>query len=454
MYEGNAEKIIKFTPSLFKTLLVLLIILPIISMSMGFDLGLITHSHIRQSLYLALYQWSIALIAVVILLLSTIDYLLSKNNLMWVLGTSFLFSAYFYMSSILWNTWVYQSLLDAENVHAYIWLFANSLTGGLLISGMLFPKGSSQNNIQIILLILLLPLSEYFLITLLHASHLFPIIVFPEHFIKNPTGFINFAVHISLILTIFFKKVCQNLIARGMVYYAWGQCIMSLYVTFVLVRHYESNYFGSLFLQLCSYLMILFALISRYAASYAQALKTQENIRQEKDKFKQLASRDHLTNLHNRRAFEETAERLLALSKRHQRRSALLFLDIDNFKTINDQINHEAGDEVLRQMANRLKCLFRQEDVCARLGGDEFAIFIPEIINAASVNQIISKLMKQLSYPYFLDGTQLSVTVSLGVALYPEDGDCLQSLLQKADEAMYRVKLKGKKGFAFYSEIH
>ncbi len=176
-------------------------------------------------------------------------------------------------------------------------------------------------------------------------------------------------------------------------------------------------------------------------------------LKQTQDRLNWLSYYDDLTGLANRRLFTDRIEQMLALSHRHQQSMALLFLDIDRFKTINDSLGHAAGDEVLKETALRLQAQLRDSDIAARMGGDEFTLALPDAdANAAEV--VAKKLLQNLLSPYVLNDQQFILGSSIGIAIYPQDGKDAETLLQHADTAMYFAK-KTKKGYAFCSsDLH
>lgn len=156
-----------------------------------------------------------------------------------------------------------------------------------------------------------------------------------------------------------------------------------------------------------------------------------------------LAYRDTLTQLPNRLSLHE----LLALELAHARRNrgglGVLFVDLDEFKQVNDRFGHAAGDEVLRQTAARLRTNLREADTIARLGGDEFAVLLPGAADSADAERVARKLLDALDEPIRCDGQELRVRASIGIALYPGDGATPDDLLRRADEAMYQAKQRG-----------
>jgi diguanylate cyclase (GGDEF)-like protein len=165
-----------------------------------------------------------------------------------------------------------------------------------------------------------------------------------------------------------------------------------------------------------------------------------------------LASHDSLTRLPNREMFNGLLHHAIEAACRHRRRFAVLFIDLDRFKVINDSLGHDAGDILLVEIANRLRQTLRSSDVVARLGGDEFVVILEEAAESHDVERIASNLLSVLSQPLQLSGHECHATASIGIAMYPADGPDAQTLTKNADMAMYLAKEDGKNGFRFFTK--
>ncbi|GGK93838.1 EAL domain-containing protein [Deinococcus radiotolerans] len=164
-----------------------------------------------------------------------------------------------------------------------------------------------------------------------------------------------------------------------------------------------------------------------------------------------LAQHDTLTDLPNRVLLRDRIAQATRLARRRGVNFAVLFLDLDHFKDVNDSLGHHVGDELLREVARRLLGSLRASDTVSRQGGDEFIILLPDVHDPAHVQTVIRKLMSAVTAPYVVEGQTLHVTVSVGAALYPADGDGPDDLLKHADAAMYRAKADGRNRHHFYS---
>lgn len=165
-----------------------------------------------------------------------------------------------------------------------------------------------------------------------------------------------------------------------------------------------------------------------------------------------LAYHDGLTGLPNRSLFSKLLSQSIHQAHRHNRQLAVLFLDLDHFKHINDTLGHEAGDQLLQEVANRLKACLRDSDTVARLGGDEFVVLLPELDEGKYVSTVAQKILSAVARSFTLMGEEFRVTASIGISTYPQDGLDEQTLTKNADIAMYQAKEEGKNNFQFYSE--
>ncbi len=173
--------------------------------------------------------------------------------------------------------------------------------------------------------------------------------------------------------------------------------------------------------------------------------------REAEERMRSLVYRDSLTGLPNRRLFEDRLAIALAHAHRYRHRIALVFIDLDRFKQVNDTLGHAAGDELLRAVARRLRSCVREADTVARLAGDEFTLLLPGLNYAEDVGAISRKLLDALRRPFVIGGQEVRVTSSGGIALYPEDGEDGETLLRSADTAMYRAKERGRDDFQLFS---
>jgi diguanylate cyclase (GGDEF)-like protein len=168
------------------------------------------------------------------------------------------------------------------------------------------------------------------------------------------------------------------------------------------------------------------------------------------DTIKKLAYHDPLTGLPNRTLFSDRFAMAVAQSKRYHKKTALIMLDLDHFKDVNDNLGHIVGDELLKEVSGRLMSILRKTDTVCRMGGDEFALIVPEVVSKKSVEEVIRRILVAVRKPFTLHGFVGKITASLGIAIYPEDGENLETLIKHADTAMYEVKKDERNNYLYY----
>ena len=189
-----------------------------------------------------------------------------------------------------------------------------------------------------------------------------------------------------------------------------------------------------------------------YTGTYGVARDvTERKVAEETISFQ--AYHDLLTKLPNRALLRDRLSLAINQAKRDNEKLAVMFLDLDRFKNINDSLGHMIGDELLQQVSARLKDCIRQGDTLARFGGDEFTLMLPKLTNGRDdASKLADKIINTLKLPFYIDNHELYVSASIGIAMYPEDGTNMDSLVKHADVAMYHVKGQGKNGHKFYSD--
>ena len=189
---------------------------------------------------------------------------------------------------------------------------------------------------------------------------------------------------------------------------------------------------------------------SRDALERAVAERTAE-LREANARARHLADHDALTGLPNRRLLEDRLTQALALSYRNRKQTAVMFVDLDRFKAVNDLLGHAAGDILLKEVAQRLVRQLRVGDTICRIGGDEFVVVLPELKRAADAAQVARKVLEQLSQPLMVEERELIVTPSIGIAVFPDDGRDAETLIRNSDAAMYHAKELGRANYQFFT---
>ncbi len=188
-------------------------------------------------------------------------------------------------------------------------------------------------------------------------------------------------------------------------------------------------------------------LTTHYVGVFSDITKARES----QDKLDHLAHHDPLTALPNRLLFHDRLHHALQHASRNHEQLALLFIDLDRFKNVNDTLGHHIGDELLKQVSKALQARLREGDTLARLGGDEFIVLLEDIDNQFGASLVAEKLVQMFEQPFMVAGHELFVTCSVGISLFPDDATDLNMLIRNADVAMYQAKARGRNGYSFYT---
>ncbi|KTD73416.1 GGDEF domain-containing protein [Legionella tucsonensis] len=186
-----------------------------------------------------------------------------------------------------------------------------------------------------------------------------------------------------------------------------------------------------------------------YMIIQIQNIDAQKKAEQE---LKYIAYHDVLTGLANRKQLELSFEHALTYAKRHQKQIAIMFLDLDYFKEVNDHLGHYIGDKLLIETGKRLKSSLRETDIIARQGGDEFIVALTELSDIDQVINVAKKILISIAKPITIKNHEISITASIGISLYPQHGDDLYTLIKLADEALYEIKTTGKNNFLLFNK--
>ncbi|HEX2024789.1 MAG TPA: EAL domain-containing protein [Actinomycetota bacterium] len=222
--------------------------------------------------------------------------------------------------------------------------------------------------------------------------------------------------------------------------------VFELYLPYAPIQRSIDDGTRRIYLVLGTGLLVLYAGLFRLMARAARTM------RQQAAENERLTLRDPLTELPNRALFRERAEQAIRSARRSGSLVALMVLDLDRFRLINDTLGHEAGDALLSKIGSRLQTALRETDTVARLGADEFAILLPEVADRAAASLTADRLLKTLEFPFPIGGVSVEVEASVGVALFPDHGDEFDELIQRADGAMYAAKDAGTRYELFVEE--
>jgi diguanylate cyclase (GGDEF)-like protein/PAS domain S-box-containing protein len=187
-------------------------------------------------------------------------------------------------------------------------------------------------------------------------------------------------------------------------------------------------------------------------ANYIEIFSDISERKEREERVRHLAHHDALTGLPNRVLLTDRIMQAISLAQRHETLVAVMFLDLDRFKNVNDSLGHSIGDKLLREVAARLKTAMRASDTVSRLGGDEFVILMPEVADQGAIAVAARKVLEAVGQPYSIDGHELMSTPSMGISVYPGDGPDVETLLRNADAAMYHAKESGRNNYQFFTQ--
>lgn len=204
--------------------------------------------------------------------------------------------------------------------------------------------------------------------------------------------------------------------------------------------------YGKMWIMLAA---VTLALVSGAVWQYRRVRRIMHQAAESNAEMRHLANHDALTGLPNRRLLQDRLDAHIASAGKDGRSLAVMYLDLDGFKKVNDTIGHDAGDELLQSVARRLKAGIRASDTVARIGGDEFIVVVPELDGPATVAQIAGTLVDAISRPYSIKGRTISVSTSIGISVYPDNASSSSELMNIADQALHQAKTSGKNRYRF-----
>jgi len=175
--------------------------------------------------------------------------------------------------------------------------------------------------------------------------------------------------------------------------------------------------------------------------------------KQTEERLTYLATRDLLTGFPNRTLFDDRLTLAIAHAQRSKKKLTVILFDLDKFKEVNDTMGHKAGDQLLKAVSKRMKNLLRKSDTIARMGGDEFLFLLPEISHIEDATKIAQKIIDSFKSPFTIDHQKIHITTSIGIVLYPQDGEDADTLIKNADIAMYQAKKEGWNNYQFYKKL-
>ncbi|KTC66422.1 sensory box protein (plasmid) [Legionella adelaidensis] len=467
------EKTLKRIPPVFVFVIILVLGSPIIALNyFGFDFGTMAKSlgydsklssylieaQIRGYFRQTLLQWSAFSLAAITVLLSFTQYRLTNDKIALVIGMGVLFSGAVEALHTLVIDGLSPYFIDKTNLDAVIWTLSNSVSALIFIIGLaliLYYKNTKKVRVNTFILIgVFILISAFSLIYYAATLIKLPQMSIEGAILSRPYELVYLLLYLFLIIFLYPRiyKQYPYILTNCIFYMGVTQIVIGIYLMVLSSSPYDSAFNIAYFLKIIFYFIPFACLIINYVFSYNAILIAQEKLRLSEQRLKYIAAHDALTNLYNRREFGTLLEKTIEHNNRRNSTFALFVIDLDNFKSINDTLGHIEGDLFLKQFTMQLSSLVRRGDILSRIGGDEFTLISPRLKTEIEAKRLAERIIKGLNIPYHIHGTILTVTVSIGISLFPKDGDKSEKILKNADIAMYSAKKSGKNTYRFYSE--
>ncbi|MCX7116893.1 MAG: GGDEF domain-containing protein [Legionellales bacterium] len=389
-----------------------------------------------QYLSQLLFQWSLLSLAAVTTFLAFAHFRLTRNLLTLVIGLTLLSSGILFALHPIFLLHPFN--IDPESLQAVSWLMIHGISGLILLAGLLYIN---PEKMSILVLSILWGIIAPATLILFH----------PQWQSKLSYEIIDLLVYTSVLFILsqkIFKKQ-QDLFTMCVFYMSLIQIAIALDLGYI---SHQNMFNLASCLQLTLYFIPLTYFLLYYVFSYAALLEHKKNADSHQDRLSYLATHDMMTNLYNRREFENILSRTIANHERSKTSFALFLIDLDNFKDINDALGHPQGDEYLKLFAQQLTHLTRQGDFISRHGGDEFTVIMSSLESPASARKLANRILNGIKISYTLRKTLKPLTLSIGISIYPGSGKNSEALLKHADIAMYHAKKLGKNTFQVYTK--
>jgi len=468
----QAEQSLKKVPHAMTFVVILLLGLPAIGIIWGMDFDFLTSTvdyssllqkenielQLRGYFTQTLFQWSAFSLAAITTLLILTEYRHLQDDVSLVIALAIIFSGSIDAAHILLVDGFTDNLVYKKKLDALIWTLSNSVSGVMLILGILYivtaKKRSPSHITSIFLFTLLLVVGAFSAIYYTANQIILPKMWSSQGILSRPYELIPLFLYLS-IAVYFYPKLYRkqsNIMTNCIFLMSITQCVIAMYLMLLSYASYDSAFNIAYFLKILFYFIPFTCLMLNYSSYFRQVLSAKDLLIQQKKDLQYIASHDLLTNILNRRAFEERLEQTIENARRYDNKFALMVIDLDNLKRINDTLGHGRGDTLIQAFAKRILKSSRVGDVVARLGGDEFALITPTITSTSGVRSLADRLLRSFCKPYEVDEHRFATTASIGIAIYPNDAVEAHMLLRNADLALCQAKRTGRNTYEFYED--
>lgn len=465
-------------PRTVSWIIIALCVLPYLVSHLGINFGLnpisltsemaakMTNDQLSAAIYAAMsgafshtiLEWSAFMLSLVTLVFAFIHYRLVKDVAVPIICLVLFFSGVLDAFHTLASDRLIAGNAAITNLSPFTWAAARLFNAVLMLIcvGVFsierlairkIPMGALA--IATIVLIIL----AYGLMMYMSTSIILPQTQFPNAFISRPYDVAPLILYLLALIFLYprFYKMYPTPFAQSLILTAFVGMSVEAYMAFGSGHLFDANFNIAHFLKALSYSVPLIGLLVDYVQTYRNVHITHTQLSKQTEELSQLAHYDYLTDLHNRATFEKTLESEISRASHFDMKFGLLFIDLDNFKKINDDLGHNIGDIYLKEVAKRLKKCVRETDTIARIGGDEFALIIEGIEHNRQASIVAKKIFKEFSKEYVIGNRTLSISASIGIACFPEAGSGVVQLCKHADIAMYCAKEHGKRQWQFFT---
>lgn len=423
------------------------------------DLLSMLHQNITGAFIHTILEWSAFCISVLTLIVSLVHYRMVKNIAIPIICMALFFSGILDAFHALAADHLVYSSAPASDFIPFTWVIARIFNAiiMLLCVSLLLAKSEQMKKMPLFvffIFLIFLVIVALGLIGYMSNSASLPDVLYPHAMLRRPFDIVPLLLYVVGLVIVYprYYKKFPNAFSHTLLIMVYIQAVTEIYITFGSTYMYDSNYNIAHFLKLVAYIMPFLGLMVDYMQTYKKTEVTQLKLSKRTEQLTELAHYDFLTSLYNRANFEHTLKQEIVRAERFESKFAVLFIDLDDFKKINDELGHNIGDQYLQEVAKRLKQSVRETDIIARIGGDEFAMILDGVEHKRQAATVARKIFKEFTKPYIIGNRSITIHASVGIVCYPEAGTTATQLCKHADIAMYEAKEHGKNQWQYFTE--